>query len=359
MPNLRKTIACLLLGVSQQLFATAVIFDTDMAIDDWSALLLLAKHPKVELLAVTANGAGETRCPPAMKNIPALLDLTPQEDVAIACGDDYPLDGYFAFPEPWRKQADTLSGVELPPSQRPVSEQHAVEVLHQSLSAARERVVIVATGSLTNLAQWLAKYPTDKAKVKRLVIMGGSFSAPGNIIVPGFTDDHPNTQAEWNIYVDALAAEKVFQSGLPIEVVGLDVTNQVKVTTEFAANFKKQVATPAAEFWDKVLDDNDWFIDSGEYYFWDVLAALVAIEPQFCKGKMASVSVMHQTTEEPSQWTDKSIPNATADGTTRNHYDPASFGITKLEGNNPPVKVCKKTNAKKAFKLFTRTLNRS
>ncbi len=358
--------ACLALTLSARSGATAVIFDTDMAIDDWSALLVLGKHPSVDLLAVLANGAGETRCAPAMKNIPSLLDLTEQKDVAIACGDDYPLDGYFAFPEPWRQQADTLSGVNLPPSQRPVKTQHAVEVLHQSLSAARERVTILATGSLTNIAQWLEKYPADKAKVKRVVIMGGSFDAPGNIIVPDFTDGHPNTQAEWNIYVDALAADAVFASGLPIEVVGLDVTNQVKVTRQFARDFKQKASTPAADFWNKVLDDNDWFIDSGEYYFWDVLAALVVIDPNFCKGKMSSVQVSYEkVTDDQSpaavlakQWADPSIPATTSTGRPRSHYHPGSFGITSMAGDNPAVKVCSKTRPKKAFKLFTNTLNR-
>lgn len=353
-----RLLLSLCLCTTSPLYAASVIFDTDMAIDDWSALLLLAKHPEINLLAVTTNGAGETRCGPALKNIPALLDLTPQQDVRIACGDDYPLDGYFTFPEPWRVQADTLSGVELTASTRPVSEKHAVDVIHQALSAAHERVTLLATGSLTNIAQWLEKYPQDQAKVKRLVIMGGSFDAPGNIIVPGFTDDHPNTRAEWNIYVDALAAETVFQSGLDIEVVGLDVTNQVKVTSEFAANFKQQVTTSAAEFWDDVLDDNDWFIDSGEYYFWDVLAALVVIDPKFCKGKMTPVSVSYQLVDEPGPWTNPDIPAQLANGQPRRYYDPASFGITRMGGDNPPVKVCSKTRPKKAFKLFTQVLNR-
>ncbi|BFM05068.1 nucleoside hydrolase [Halioxenophilus aromaticivorans] len=368
MKTLTIVLACAaLIGWGNRSFATAVIFDTDVAIDDWSALLFLGKHPEVDLLAVLANGVGETRCPPAMKNIPALLDLTPQKDVAVACGDDYPLDGFFAFPEPWRQQADTLSGVALPPSQRPVSQQHAVELLHQTLSAARQRVVVVATGSLTNIAQWLEKYPADKPKVKRLVIMGGSFEAPGNIIVPGFTDGHPNTRAEWNIFVDALAAETVFASGLPIEVVGLDVTNQVKVTTEFAKDFKQNVSTPAAEFWDKVLDDNDWFIDSGEYYFWDVLAAIVAVEPSFCKGPMTPVAVRFSEvaqadlTEDSAAlvWADKTIPTTTVTSQPRKHYDPATFGITEMAGDHPAVKVCTKTRANKAFKLFTKTLNRA
>jgi len=338
--------------------ATAVIFDTDVAIDDWSALLLLGKSPHIDLLAVTANGVGETHCAPAMKNIPSLLDLTDQKEVLVACGDLYPLDGYFTFPDAWRQQADTLSGVSLPASERPVSESHAVDVIHEALAMATERVVILATGSLTNIAQWLEKYPDDKTKVKRLVIMGGSVETHGNIVVPGFTDGHPNTQAEWNIYVDALAADTVFKSGLDIEMVGLDVTNKVKVTKEFAADFKQRASTPAAEFWDKVLDDNDWFIESGEYYFWDVLAALVVIDDKFCKGKMSPVWVQYDQADKPNPWTNKSIPATTVDGGKRKHYDPATFGITHLGGDNPPIKICTKTKAKHAFKLFTETMNR-
>lgn len=334
-----------------------VIFDTDMAIDDWSALLVLAMHDDLELVAVTSNGAGETRCAPAMKNIAALLDLTPAGDVHIACGDDYPMDGYFAFPEPWRQQADTLSGITLPDSARPTSEEHAVEVIHTALDSSDQKTVLVATGSLTNIAQWLEKYPGDTSKVQRLVIMGGAFEAPGNIIVPGFTDNHPNTEAEWNIFVDPEAAAQVFASGLSIEVVGLDVTNQVKVTKAFARDFKAVAKTPAAQFWDAVLDDNDWFIESGEYYFWDVLAALVALDPSFCKGDLApvTVSVEAGTPWQPSSL--RSIPDTTANGVKRRHLDAEKSGITRVGGDNPAVKICRDTDANRAFRLFTHTLN--
>ncbi len=339
--------------------ATPVIFDTDMAIDDWSALLLLAMHKDIDLLAVTSNGAGETRCGPALRNIPALLDLTPAaKDVAVACGDDYPLDGYFAFPEPWRKQADTLSGVEIPASSRKASSEHAVEVIHKTLKKSKEKVVILATGSLTNIAQWLAKYPDDKEKVARLVIMGGAFDVPGNIIVPGFTDNHPNTDAEWNMFVDPVAAAAVFAAKLPIEVVGLDVTNQVKVTKAFAKQFKESAKTPAAKFWDKVLDDNDWFIDSGEYYFWDVLAAFVVIDPAFCEGEMSPVKVYNDLADTPWQpGSLKSIANKTHKNEKRKHLLAKTAGVTRVGGNNPKVKICRKTQPKKAFKLFTETLN--
>jgi pyrimidine-specific ribonucleoside hydrolase len=269
------------------------------------------------------------------------------------------MDGFFAFPEPWRKQADTLSGVAIPDSQRPVSKKHAVEVIHETLAAAQAPVVVLTTGSLTNIAQLLEKYPEDRDKISRLVIMGGSFDAPGNIIVPGFTDGHPNKWAEWNIYVDPIAADQVFASGLAMEVIGLDVTNLVKVTTEFAKDFKQRVATPASDFWDKVLDDNGWFIDSGEYYFWDVLAALVVINPEFCQGDMQPVYVTYETIAEPSKWTDQTITPTRIDGSKRNHFAPGKSGITKIGGERKPAKVCRKTDPALAFEVFTKTLNKT
>ena len=333
-----------------------VIFDTDSAIDDWSTLLLLSMHSNIELLGVTANGAGETRCSPAMKNIPALLDLTDIGEVVIACGDDYPLDGFFAFPEPWRIQADTLSGVAVKPSKRPISELHSVEVLHNLLNK-HDDVVLLTTGSLTNVAQLIEKYPEDIKRIHRLVIMGGAFAAKGNIIVPGFTDSHPNKKAEWNIYVDPIAANEVFAANIPTEVVGLDITNQVRVTAEYAKRFKQSVKTPAAEFWDKILDDNDWFIESGEYYFWDVLAALVVVEPSLCIGPEKSIYVQYDVVTKPSIWTDNTMSPVTSKGKKRQHLNPTTAGITSIGGNTPKVKICEKTNPPKAFKEFTATLN--
>ncbi|MDP5032448.1 MAG: nucleoside hydrolase [Paraglaciecola sp.] len=337
--------------------AVKVIYDTDMGIDDWSAMLVVANHPDIELLGITSNGAGEGHCEANMRNIPDLLALSMSPDVPFACGYHYPLDGYFAFPEPWRKQADTLSGVAVPPSARQPSKLNAVELLHQLLSQQDEKVVLLTAGSLTNIALWLQKYPQDKPLVSRLVMMGGGFDAPGNIIVPGFTTDHPNKKAEWNIYVDAIAADRVFQSGLAIEVVGLDLTNQVKVTAQYAQRFKAQVKAEAARFWDQVLDDNDWFIESGEYYFWDVLAALVVADPHLCQGDMQPVWVEYQHVEKGDKWTDKNMPPMTESGQPRRHYDPATFGITHIGGDNPPVKICRHTEPQVAFDRLIEILN--
>lgn len=336
-----------------------VIFDTDMAIDDWAALLFLARHPGVDLLAVTVAGSGEAHCEPGVRNALALLDLVdPHSTVPVSCGDAYPQDGYFVFPVPWQEDMDKLSGVAVTPSTREGDPRHGVELLHAAIEASEQPVTILATGPLTNISQWLERYPGDSDKTARLVIMGGALEAPGNIIVPGFTDDNPNTRAEWNIYVDPLAADRVLRSDLEMELVGLDVTNHVRVTKEFARTFKARVDNPAAQFWDEVLNANDWFIDSGEYYFWDVLAALVVVDrDRFCQGERVALTSRFEVTDEP-WWptSDRAMPATTDKGTPRRHFAAESAGVLERREGRANTLYCQQSDADAAFRLFLDTL---
>lgn len=358
---MRTLIFTLALCFTSVVFAKPVIFDNDMAIDDWAALLFLLQHPQADVVAITISSSGESHCSPGLSNTNSLLDLSKysRDSVLVACGDDEPLDGYAVFPDAWRKDSDTLSGVAVKPSKRKASSEHAIEIIHQAIKEANEPVIIVATGTLTNIAQWIEKYPADMKEVSRLIIMGGNVDAPGNIIVPNFTDGHPNVSAEWNIFIDPLAADKVFASGLPIELVGLDVTNSVRLTAKVASEFKESVTTPAAQFWDQILDKNDWFIESGEYYFWDTLAAIVAVEPELCEGEMGSFSVEHKATDTP--WLPTSqldFPKKRWDGQDRQHLDAQWAGKLIKSDKYPAIKVCKKTNPSKVFSLFSEVLNR-
>lgn len=353
-------LAILLLSTSWGSYAKPVIFDNDMAIDDWAALLYLLHHPKADVIAVTISASGESRCKPGLDNTNALIDLSGKvsKKIPVACGDDYPLDGYFVFPEAWRKDSDTLSGVPIKPSARVASDQHAADIIHAALASAKEPVTLIATGPLTNIAQWLERYPNDKSKIDQLVIMGGTVDAPGNIIVPLFTKGHPNTTAEWNIFVDSLAADQVFAAGLPMVLVGLDVTNSVRVTTQVAADFKQAVTTDSAKFWDAVLDKNDWFIASNEYYFWDTLAVIIAMEPALCHGDRQSLRVDYQTTSTPwQQTTDNSMPDKRWDGKRRNHLDAKTAGTLIKDKTYPSITVCRTTEPARIFKTFRDTLN--
>lgn len=354
-----KPLVCCVLLLTASAQAEPVIFDSDMAIDDWAALLFLQKHPAVELLAVTVSASGEAHCDPGTSNALALLELAkPESQTKVACGDASPLDGYLVFPAAWRKDADTLSGMAVVPAVAKPESVHAVELIHTTLANSAEPVVILATGPLTNLAQWWQRYPEDAAKVSRIVVMGGTVQAPGNIIVAGFTDGHPNHTAEWNFFVDPLAADIVLRSGLKVELVGLDVTNLVRVTAEFAQSFKAQAHTPVAQFWDGVLDKNDWFIASGEYYFWDVLAAITVVDgPRYCRGETAALGVSYSTTTEPyAPSTDLSMPSTRWDGAARQHLDAATAGTVSVLPGSGNVLVCNETDAAAALQSFIDTV---
>ncbi len=333
-----------------------VIFDTDMAIDDWAALLFLLREPGIDLRAISIAGSGESHCEPGEKNALALADLArPGNAVPVACGDPWPLDGYFVFPTAWQEDMDRLSGVPVAPSERRPYDGHAVDLIHAAIEESEQPVVLLATGPLTNIAQWLDRYPEDRKRVSRLVIMGGTLDARGNIIVPGFTDNNPNTRAEWNLYVDPVAARRVLEAELPVELVGLDVTNHVQVTPAFAEEFKQRSDNPAADFWSAVLDANDWFIDSGEYYFWDVLAALAIVDrDRYCRGERLALGVDFRYTDRPWMATsDMSMPRENWRGEPRRHLEAETAGVLRPVPEAPATTlVCQQTDADAAFEHF-------
>ncbi len=341
-----------------------IIYDTDMAIDDWLALLYLAKHPAVDIVAVTISASGESHCAPGLDNVRNLLALADHPQVPVACGDDYPLDGYFVFPEPWQVDSDTLSGIDLGRwlPERVVgseSDGHAAELIHRVVSFSPQPVTLVAVGPLTNVAQWLERYPDDRGAVAELVMMGGSYEAPGNIIVPLFTKDHPNAVSEWNFFIDPVATRETLEAdGLKRVMVGLDVTNRVRLTHAFADDFKARTRGAAAEFVDGVFDRNRWFIDSKEYYFWDVMAALVTAEPGLCHGESIPLSAVDTPAgDTPYLGTsDPDMPATTTRGTARQHLDAASAGRVVKASAGPATMVCSETDAEAVFEGFTATL---
>jgi pyrimidine-specific ribonucleoside hydrolase len=350
--------------MSLQAKAINVIYDTDMAIDDWIALLYLEKHPEVNLTAVTVSCSGESRCQPGVNNVISLLDLSQKKSsIAVASGDAYPLDGYFVFPEPWRVDSDTLSGVAVNKPSYAGSQAHAVEVLHQTFLTSKEPITIIAVGPLTNIAQWLQKYPNDTKKLERLVIMGGALDTKGNIEVPMFTPNHPNQRAEWNLFIDPLATKIVLESNLPIELVGLDVTNTVRVTSSYVAEFKTKVNNPVAQFIDNVYDKNDWFIESNEYYFWDLLAAIIVTNPELCQAEKTALTVGIQYTNTPTHLKTSNInmPTKRWDGKPRNHIVAQTAGSITRKSIGNKVDVCMKTQPKVALGLFDdlMTLNKN
>jgi inosine-uridine nucleoside N-ribohydrolase len=250
-----------------------VVVDTDMAADDWMAILYLLQRSDVNIAAITVTGAGEAHCEPGTRNALGLVVLAGGEDIPVACGRETPLRGDHTFPEDWRQAVDGLLGLTLPESTNTLSDQTAVELLTSVISSSPQKVILLTLGPLTNVAEALQAAPALVDNLEMVYVMGGAVDVRGNIASSGVGID--NDVAEWNIYVDPYAAKVVLESGAPITLVPLDATNQAPLTPAFYNRVEDNHSSPEASFVFEVLTRMHGFIESGGYYFWDPLTAAI------------------------------------------------------------------------------------
>jgi len=190
-----------------------IILDCDPGHDDAIALLLALASPELRLLGVTTV-AGNQTLGKTTANAIRVLEHVGRGEVPVAAGAPRPLvrEGHVAA----QVHGETgLDGPDLPPPSRESQPAHAIDWIAAALVANPRPVTLVATGPLTNVALFLARYPELETKLERIVLMGGAI-AEGNV----------TPAAEFNIWVDPEAAHRVFQSGLDLTMVGLDVTHQ-------------------------------------------------------------------------------------------------------------------------------------
>lgn len=102
----------------------------------------------------------------------------------------------------------------------------------------------------------------------------GALFVPGNVSFGGPVDKNV---AEWNIYADPAAAQAVIDSGLTVRLIGLDGTNQVPVTREFAQRVQDEAKGPGAQILSELFAEHSFMAD-GSYVLWDPLAAALAAD---------------------------------------------------------------------------------
>jgi len=312
--------------------ARPVIIDTDMAADDWMAILYLLNRPDVSVTAITVSGTGEAHCEPGIQNAMSLAALAGQPDIPVSCGRTTPLQGDHAFPSDWRTRVDTLAGLTLPGNPAAPAPQSAVDLLTAKTISMPDKVTIIALGPLTNLAEALQAAPEIKENVEMVYIMGGAVDVPGNVGSSHAGID--NSAADWNIYVDPRAAAIVLQSGAPITLVPLDATNHVPVTANFIERLKKARETPEATFVFEVLSQTQYrdFVQAGGYYLWDPLAAAILTDNSLAVFETRNLTVVE---EEGNQ-----------------------SGRTQANESGDPVRVAVDVDAERFEQLFLDTLSK-
>jgi pyrimidine-specific ribonucleoside hydrolase len=273
--------------------ARPILIDTDMAADDWMAILYLLQRSDVDVRAITVTGTGEAHCGPGVQNALDLAALAGRPAIPVTCGRETPLVGDHVFPPSWRDNVDALAEIEIPTNPNRPHSQDAVELIGDTIRETAGELQIIALGPLTNLAELFLAEPALAGEIAHLYIMGGAFSVPGNV------SDAPemgieNDVAEWNIYVDPHAAGLVIGSGAPVTFVPLDASNHVLLDEAFYDRLAADRSTPEAEFVYRVLTENIGFVSSGAYYFWDPLTAAVAVDESLAVFETGPVIVVEE-----------------------------------------------------------------
>ena len=196
-----------------------VIIDTDPGVDDALALLLAMRSPELKIEAITPV-AGNVPLELTLPNALRMVEIAGRTEIPVAAGAKAPLVRRLVTAT-YAHGENGLGGAVFPePTTKPVKEP-AAELIRQIVRRFPGEVTLLTIGPLTNIATALNTDPELAGMVRALVMMGGSLS--GGNITPA---------AEFNIYVDPEAARIVFQSGIPITMVGLDVTRKTSLTEE-------------------------------------------------------------------------------------------------------------------------------
>ena len=195
-----------------------IIIDCDPGIDDAMALLYAVASEEIEILAVHTV-AGNVNVDHTTNNTQGIMAFLNRHDIPICRGSNTPLVVEPSFADDIHG-ANGMSGYEFD-SFAPLSEKTAFESYVDILRNTTEKVIIAAVGPLTNVAILLKAYPELADKIEKIIIMGGGLKG-GNITTTG----------EFNFYVDPHAAHVVINSGLPIVLAGLDVTELARLYKE-------------------------------------------------------------------------------------------------------------------------------
>lgn len=257
-----------------------VILDVDTGHDDAMAILLAAAHPSLKLEAITVV-AGNQVLEKTLANTVNICSLA-RIDVPIYAGMAQPLVRDQVI-SPAIHGDSGLGSAVFPAPLREPEDEHAVDFIIRACLAEPGELTLIPVAPLTNLAMAFLKEPRLKDCVREVILMGGAYGL-GNY----------TPAAEFNIFADPEAAKIVFESGVPLTMIGLDLTHQAMVPPEVMEEIRS-IQSPVAQLVVELLEDY------GEAYrqvmgfpappIHDVCAVAYAIDQRLIETKPMHVAV--------------------------------------------------------------------
>ncbi len=263
-----------------------IIIDTDPGIDDAMMLTLAFANNEALDVRLVTTCSGNISQDKTNYNARAFLSYI-GADVEIARGLEQPIFRELQVAEEIHGESG-FGNVQFPAPTLPVSKRPAILAMLETIMTNDEKITIVATGPLTNVAALLLAHPEVKPKIERISWMGGA-AVGGNM----------SPTAEFNAYVDPHAVEIVFRSGIPVVMSGLDVTHKAFVTIDEA----KSILNIGTEFAEKAYHLVTYYLDAIKrtafheenydqvLHFHDVCAVMYLLKPELFEGQDCYVEV--------------------------------------------------------------------
>ncbi len=270
-----------------------LIFDDDGSPDGVIALLYFLSNSNFDVKAITIS-QGEAHPDIFVGHLQQLLTRVGRQDIQVGMGRLTPLEGNNTFPDPWRQASDRFWDISLPSADGKESVA-AARLIVETIQNSKLPVTIFVSGSHTNLAEALRLDPGIVDNIREVDIMGGSVYRPGNIQSDWAAID--NSVAEWNIWVDSLAAQEVFSAGLKLHLVPLDATNQVMWTQEDLSGITAS-NSPEGKLAGEVLQ---WMLNSWSkhgVYVWDLVTAVKTSNPSICPEVSLAIDIITEPGRE-------------------------------------------------------------
>jgi purine nucleosidase/pyrimidine-specific ribonucleoside hydrolase len=254
-----------------------VIFDDDGSPDGTTALLYLLSDPSASVKAVVISH-GETTPKTYIQHMGRMLEDFGIIGIPLGEGQEKALIPGEDFPEWLRQAGDNFWGFPIPNAKKSYPVQNAASMMVSLLNDAPESIAIFVSGSCTDLAQALRLDPSIRDHISTIYIMGGAVYISGNL--KDFSANPENVSAEWNMYIDPLAASEVFVSGIPIVLVPLDATNQVEIARRNTSIWRGggKIADFAADIYDMLLGNSS----VSKFAIWDVMTSAIMTHPELC-----------------------------------------------------------------------------
>jgi purine nucleosidase len=270
-----------------------LLLDVDTGIDDAFALLYACADKQARILGVSTV-VGNVSLAAATRNTRAVLALAGRGDIPVWPG------AATAILNAVRDASDIhgatgLGHAVLPEPDAPADALHAADEIIAAARSHSGRLILCATGPLTNIALAVMREPELPRLVRRFVIMGGAYAEPGNV----------TPSAEFNIWHDPEAARIVFRAfgapgGAPVIAIGLDVTRKTIIDERDIKTIGARVAgKPHGAKLARFLEDAARFyfermetiLGKRIFTMHDPLAVAVALDPTLVETRSATVDV--------------------------------------------------------------------